>query len=176
MRQGLGEAAGAVLDALRSTVAAPQGADPSTTRLSATAPGPGTRDHGKCFLRWGAHPSRLLVPLGVGARSWVGMGQCLPTWGSPTLGGFQISGTPKGRVGGYVFAPTVARHGVGSQQQQRTWARSECRRAPAGSRPETQSHSWWVSSKRSPWVGSCSTCRQCVQGFSSWPGAPRPQA
>ena len=46
------------------------------------------------------------------------------------------------------------------QQEQPTWVKSGCRTVPAGFQPETRSHSWWASSKRSPWVGSCSTCKQ----------------
>ena len=45
-----------------------------------------------------------------------------------------------------------------------TWVRSGCRMAPAGCRQETRSHSWWASSRRSPWAESCSTCKDTQVG------------
>ena len=55
--------------------------------------------------------------------------------------------------------------GDGTEPQERpTWVKSGCRMAPAGFRPETRSHSWWASSRRSPWAGSCSTCKQDTRG------------
>lgn len=58
--------------------------------------------------------------------------------------------------GGLGWGSAVGRE----HQEHRTWVKSGCRTGPAGFQPETQSRSWWESSKRSPWEGSCSTCKR----------------